>query len=83
MYSPFEEFHQQADVEYASEDEEHAVPQTDAGVEGVEVEVVVVADASDDCRARRSEKTHTHTHKLYEYLTALNLIYKIFTTSYM
>lgn len=57
-YSPFEEFHQQADVEQASEDEEQAVPQTDAGVEGVEVEVVVVTDASDDCGARRGEKKH-------------------------
>lgn len=62
VYSPFEEFHQQADVEYASEDEEHAVPQTDAGVEGVEVEVVVVADASDDWRSTKKwENTHTYT----------------------
>lgn len=47
---PFEELHEQADVEDASQDEEEAVPQADAGVERWEVQVVVVADSSDHCR---------------------------------
>lgn len=46
--SPFEEFHQQADVEQASEDEEQTVPQTDAGVKRIEIKIVVIADAPDD-----------------------------------
>lgn len=44
---PFEELHEQADVEDASQYEEEAVPQPDAGVERREVQVVVVADPSD------------------------------------
>lgn len=48
MYSPFEELHKQADIEQASEDQEQTVPQTDGGVESIEVEVVVVADSPDD-----------------------------------
>lgn len=46
--SPFEEFHQQADVEQASEDEEQTVPQTDAGVKRIEIKIVVITDAPDD-----------------------------------
>lgn len=52
---PFEELHEQTDVEDASQDEEETVPQTDAGVESREVQVVVVTDSSDHCR-------HTNTH---------------------
>lgn len=51
--SPLEELHEQADVEDASEDEEEAVPQADAGVEGREVQVVVVADPSNHCGVQR------------------------------
>lgn len=46
--SPFEEFHQQADVEQASEDEEQTVPQTDAGVKRIKIKIVVITDAPDD-----------------------------------
>lgn len=46
--SPFEEFHQQADVEQASEDKEQTVPQTDAGVKRIKIKIVVIADAPDD-----------------------------------
>lgn len=46
---PFEELHEQADVEDPSQDEEEAVPQADAGVESREVQVVVVTDSSDHC----------------------------------
>lgn len=46
---PFEELHEQADVEDPAQDEEEAVPQADAGVESREVQVVVVTDSSDHC----------------------------------
>lgn len=55
--TPFEELHEQADVEDPSQDEEEAVPQADAGVESREVQVVVVTDFSDHC-----EVVHKHTH---------------------
>lgn len=48
VYSPLEELHEQADIEQASEDEEQTVPQTDACVESVKVQIVVVADSPDD-----------------------------------
>lgn len=46
--SPFEEFHEQADVEQASQDEKQAVPQTDAGVKRIKIKLVVITDAPDD-----------------------------------
>ena len=57
--TPFEELHDQADVKYPSQDEEEAIPQTDAGVERREVQVVVVTDSSDHCEAREHKHTHT------------------------
>lgn len=60
---PFEELHEQADVEDPSQDEEEAVPQADAGVERWKVQVVVVTDASDHCT-----NAHMHTeikHRLW------------------
>lgn len=60
---PFEEPHDQADIEDPSQDEEQAVPQTDAGVESWEVQVVVVADSSDHCNGKplgdKNEPPHT------------------------
>lgn len=49
---PFEELHEQADVEDPPQDEKQAVPQADAGVERREVQVVVVTDSSDHCGSK-------------------------------
>lgn len=59
---PFEELHEQADVEDPSQDEEQAVPQADAGVEGWEVQVVVVTDASDHCGFGRAQQRRAVNH---------------------
>lgn len=53
---PFEELHEQADIEDPSQDEEQAVPQTNAGVEGRKVQVIVVTDASDHCEFGRAQQ---------------------------
>lgn len=57
---PFEELHEQADVEDPSQDEEEAVPQADAGVERWKVQVVVVTDASDHCTKTNQPQTLNH-----------------------
>lgn len=57
---PFEELHEQADIEDPSQDEEEAVPQTDAGIESWEVKVVVITDSSDHCQGAH---VHKHTHR--------------------
>lgn len=48
VHSPFEKLHQQADVEKPPEDQEQTVPQADASVEGVKIQVVVITDAPDN-----------------------------------
>lgn len=47
--TPFEELHEQTDIEDSSQDEKEAVPQPNAGVESWEIQVVVVTDSSDHC----------------------------------
>lgn len=56
---PFKELHQQTDVEDPSQDEEEAVPQTDAGIESWEIQVVVITDSSDHYNPQ--DKKHTYT----------------------
>lgn len=47
VHWPFEELHEQADIQKCSQDEKEAVPQADAGIEGREVQIVVITDSPD------------------------------------
>lgn len=56
--SPLEETHDQAEVEEGIKREEETVPQACPCIEGTEVQIVVITDATDHCRRRdRSEQS--------------------------
>lgn len=46
---PSEELHEEADIEDARKNEEETVPQSSAGVEGREIQVIIITNTTDHC----------------------------------
>lgn len=48
---PFKELHQEAEIKEGVDHKEKAVPESNPGVEGAEIQVIIVTDSSDDCKS--------------------------------
>lgn len=48
---PFKELHQEAEIKEGVDHKEKAVPESNPGVEGAEIQVIIVTDSLDDCKS--------------------------------